>query len=236
MIDIGLMVSMVLVVAVPVFYERLRPISRAEPSLRFVDAATGAAVAGLVTGRLAALALDDPPSILRFPDLLIIRSGVEFWPGVLVAVVLVAVGAHRGAVDPWWRLGTLVVPSMLAYGIYDVTCVIRGGCYGPASELGLRPAGASSAMVPVGLLMGLVVIFGARLLRRMIDRGTEWPTICLGALAVVAVVRAIGSIWLPRLGDGFTRPHWTSIAVAVVACIALGTVMSIRHRQDEVER
>ncbi len=228
MIDVGLLVSMVLAFGVPLVYLRRRPVPGTDPSPSFVDAVLGAAVVGLVVGRLVALALDDPASIVRFPDVMIVRSGVEFWPGLVAAIAVIAVGARRSAVSPWRRLGAVLVPSMIGYGMYEATCVVRGGCYGPASEIGLRPSGASGPMVPVGLLMGLAVIAAALAVHRWIDRGAPWPAALLGGLAAVATVRAIGSIWLPRVGDELTRPHRTSIVVAAGAVVSLGVLVARR--------
>ena len=50
---------------------------------------------GVVVGRLIALALDDPTSLGAIRSILVIRGGVEFWPGVAAFAALVAWSGRR---------------------------------------------------------------------------------------------------------------------------------------------
>jgi hypothetical protein len=164
----------------------------------------------LVAGRLVTLALDDPRSLGRLSDMLVIRSGVELWPAVAVAVLVAAWSAKRAGVPPLERLAALAPLAMVGYSAYEASCVLREGCYGPASPVGLQPAGLSTTMVPVGLLVAAAVITAAAAIQHLGRRGGPAPVTVLAALAVVATVRATASFWLPKIGGGLTRQHWTS--------------------------
>ena len=95
MIDYGLLVSVIIAFGVPSLLMWWWPLDTApiaasgpEPP-GFLDVAVGPAFAGLAVGRLVTLALDDPNSLGSLSDMLIIRSGVEFWPGVIGAAAVV---------------------------------------------------------------------------------------------------------------------------------------------------
>lgn len=55
---------------------------------------------GLLVGRITTLALDDPNSIGSPLDMLVIRSGVEFWPGMAAAARVAAWQARRQGGSP----------------------------------------------------------------------------------------------------------------------------------------
>lgn len=70
-------------------------------------------------------------------------------------------------------------------------------------------------MLPVGVLVGVALgALGVVLARRA--PASPLTTTMLAA-AGVAVTRSIASVWLPRLGDGLTRPHRASIAISGLA-------------------
>ncbi len=114
MIDYGLLVSMIIAFGVPsllVWWWPLDvapgpPASGGTPG--FLDLALGPAFAGVAVGRLTTLAMDDPNSIGSLSDMLIIRSGVEFWPGVATAVVVVLWAEQRAGLPRLSRLAVLV--------------------------------------------------------------------------------------------------------------------------------
>ena len=90
MIDVGLLATIVIVLIVPSVFVRPWPASAAASGV--IDVSIGAMFVGLAVGRLTAVALDDPGSLTSLSDLMIIRSGVEFWPGVAAGFV----GGERG--------------------------------------------------------------------------------------------------------------------------------------------
>ncbi|MEL7155217.1 MAG: prolipoprotein diacylglyceryl transferase family protein [Actinomycetota bacterium] len=219
MIDVGLLLSMVAAIGVPTLAQRFWPIGTNDAS--FADLAALPALAGLIVGRLVAVAFESPSAFGRVGDLLIIRSGVDFWPGALTAVLIIGVEARRRGVGAVERLAALAPLALLGYAAYEACCLFRDGCFGPVAPLGLRPPGVATAMVPVGLGVAIVVAALAVVLRSRQERGATATEIVLGAVAGVALTRAVASIWLPHVGQGLTRPHRTSIVVAALAVVAL---------------
>ncbi len=235
MIDYGLLFSIIIAFGVPslVAYWWLLFIS--DESVGFFDVALGPALAALVVGRLVTLALDDPNSIGSIPDMIIIRSGVEFWPGVAAAVgLLVWSGRRAGEAGLAW-VAAVVPLAMLGYAGYEATCPFRDGCFGPQSAIGLRPPGLSTTMLPVGLFIAGAVVIGALVVRGLAARGHSPVVIVLVSAVVVASVRSVGSVWLPHVGEGLTRQHRTSIGVAVAATLGIiiaVTVSALRAPDD----
>ncbi len=231
MIDYGLLASMMLVMAVPSVVAYRWPLGPPDESPSFVDLALGPALLGLVVGRIATLAIDDPRAIGRLSDMLIIRSGVEFWPGALAAVAVVAWAGRRNGAGSLGYLAAAAPLSMIGYGSYEMACLLRDGCYGPESSLGLVPPGLTTTMLPVGLVAGLGTWLLAWVLRRWSEGGATPPTVLLSGLVSVALVRSVASIWLPHVGEGLTRQHLTSILVLAVAVSALaGSLLLERGR------
>ncbi|MEZ5379543.1 MAG: hypothetical protein R2733_23785 [Acidimicrobiales bacterium] len=154
MIDLGLLLSMVVTLGVPIVVarrwssggERSGDTDPLAPDL--LDVVLGPLLAGLVVARLTAIVLDDPAAFGRVTDVLIIRSGVEFWPGVVVAAIVAAAAARRSGVAVMARLAALVPLGLLGTAGYEATCVVRGGCFGPTSPVGLRPQGSAPRWCP----------------------------------------------------------------------------------------
>jgi len=219
-IDVGLLLTMIVAIGVPSLVARWWPLTTFDEPVGFLDVAIWPAMVGLGVGRLVAVALDGPSSLGSLSDLLIIRSGVEFWPGVAAAMLVAAWSAQRSGVAPLDRLADLVPLALIGYAGYEVTCLVRDGCYGPETSLGLQPPGTSTRMLPVGILAAIAVVVGAVVLHRQLGRRASW-TVVMGGLTVVAGVRSLAAIWLPHIGDGLTRQHWSSIAVLLATVPAL---------------
>lgn len=232
MVDVGLLVTIALIVIVVTVFVRPWPTSAAERGV--IDTASGAATIGLIAGRLAAVALDDPGALTKLNDLLIIRSGVEFWPGAAAAVAWLVVQARREHVGVWDRLAALAPAGLVAWAVYEATCVVRGGCPGPASLLGLHPDGLVTSVFPVGLAVGGFAAGFALLLSLAQRRGLPPRRTVLAAMTAMAITRSIASVWLPHIGEGLTRQHRTSLVVAAVGTGALAAdfiCSRSRHRE-----
>lgn len=242
MIDYGLLVSTIVAFGVPSLLVWWWPLEAApappasdEPP-GFLDIAVGPAFAGLAVGRLTTLALDDPNSIGSLSDMLIIRSGVEFWPGVATAVVVVLWGEHRTGLPRPRRLAVLAPLAIVGYAAYEAACVFRDGCFGPEGDIGLRPQGLSTTMFPIGWVMAAVLVVAAVAVRELAFRVRSRVVVVAAATVAVAGVRAIGSTWLPHVGEGLTRQHLTSIIVAVAASavLAFGLASTARRNQPNM--
>jgi hypothetical protein len=215
-IDVGLLLTMVVALGLPAVIARWWQLSTVDNSAGFFDVAIAPAFAGLAAGRLVAVTIDDPTALSSVSDLLIVRSGVEFWPGVAAAAVVAAWSAHRSAVSAVSRLGELAPLALVGYAGYEAACLVRDGCFGPDTAIGLSPPGTATTMLPIGVLAAAVVAVGAAVLHREQQRRTP-SAILAGGFVVVAAVRSIGSVWLPHIGAGPTRQQWSSIVVALVS-------------------
>jgi len=224
MLDRGLLLSIGAVLVALWLFGRTRRSD--EPALS--DLAFWPALIGLVVGRLVALGLDDPPGLRSMRNLLLLRGGVELWPGVAAGALAALVVLHRRH-RPLADAASLLVPSAVAaWAAYDLACLARDGCPGPASPLGLRPSGLHATQLPVGVVAGLLGLAAAVALRRRPTKhSTSW--LVLGALLVVSTLRSIESIWLPSLSARLTRQSATSIAVATGSCIGAALV-ALRRR------
>lgn len=240
MIDFGLLLSVILAFGIPALLARWWPLRSSdfpghEVPVGFIDLVLGPAAGGVVVGRLATLALDDPSSIGKLQDMLIIRSGVEFWPGALAAVALAAWSVRKSEIGVWVRLAALAPLSMVGYAAYEASCVFRSGCAGPVSSIGLRPDGVGARVLPVGILMGLGVVLGAWILRRWVRAQSSPVLSFVASVVVIAGVRSIGSFWLPKLGEGLTRQHQTSLIIAGLAVLAVGTLVLRSDRSAKID-
>lgn len=220
MIDYGLLVSMIIAFGVPALVGNWWVVTGRDGSVGFLDVAVGPAFAGLAVGRLTTLALDDPNSIGSISDMLIIRSGVEFWPGVAAALAAGVLSANLGLVSASRRLRDMAPLAMIGYAGYEAACIFRDGCFGPDSPIGLRPRGLTTTMLPTGWLMAAALALAAVGIRVLVSRRYPVTVVVGTAVLAVASVRAVGSIWLPHVGDGLTRQHLSSIGVAIIAAVA----------------
>lgn len=219
MVDVGLVVTGLLIVVILHVAVRWAPPHWHERR-EVLDALYGPAIVGVLAARLVAVMLDDPTSLGSIRALLVIRGGVEFWAGAAALLAVMWRGARRRHGRAWSDALVDLVPFVLwAYATYEATCVVRGGCYGPPTALGLVPEGLRERQLPVGLAVGAVVT----VLGVVVYRLARWPTgeRALLAVAGVATTRALASLWLPRLSDGLTRQHRESIVIAVVSLAAL---------------
>ena len=216
MIDAGLLLS-VLAVAAAVYVARWRyPRTTVAPGAA-TDRMLAPAIAGLFVGRIAFMLLDDPRGLLRPFDVLLLRGGIEFWPGVVAAAAVAARQARRDGVPAGERLRDLLPVALVGYAAYEATCIVRDGCFGPVSRVGLRPPQSAVTQFPVGWAIAAALIGLGGVLRGRDApswRGVAWAT------AGVAAVRLTASIWLPSIGSGFDR-----LAAANVGFLAFGAIL-----------
>ncbi len=226
MIDKGLLLTLAAIAGTLVAAVRIWPPRTVDRST-MLDLATSVGVLGVVVGRLFFMALEDPGGLTRIGDILIVRSGMEFWAGALVGLIYLVWTAHRRELPLWPLLADMAPYGLIAYAIFESSCLVRGGCPGPVAGVGLYPEGFANRVFPVGLAVALVILAAVPVVRRL-GRDHPQPTV-VATLALVAGVRAVASIWLPRVGEALTRQHRTSILVAAVAVVT-AIVLAVRSR------
>ena len=219
MIDVGLLVSMAIMLTIPALFVRPWPPAAVEAGI--LDTALGALTIGLAVGRLTSLAIDDAGSLTNLSDLMIIRSGVEFWPGAVAGLAWLAYRARREAQPVPLRLAAVAPAGLIAWSCFEATCLLRDGCPGPISAIGIRPDGLATRMFPVGLVVAAAAAGSAFALDRLHRRGLQSLYVVVLAVIAVAAIRSVASIWLPHIGSGLTRQHKTSIAAFAASVVAL---------------
>lgn len=228
MLDTGLLLSGA--AAVVAMWLAARALGAAWTASETLDRLLLPAVVGILAGRAVALVLDDPTSLQSLSAFLVIRGGVEFWAGAVAATATAAVAARRAGELALSTLAKLAPVALVGYAAFEASCLVREGCYGPHSAVGLRPDAISTPMLPLGVLVGMVLAAVAVLLGR---RVFEPPVVSVALVALaVGLTRSVASVWLPRLGDGLTRPHRESIAVTGIAAAVLVAAHLTRRRAD----
>ena len=179
---------------------------------RLVDLVTGPLVVGFVVARLAAMAAEDFGESLHLRDLALIRSGMEFWAG-LAAGLGWAAWRWRDERPGIWPVFAAITPfGLWAYSLFEATCLVRDGCLGPVSQIGLRPHGLQSRVFPVGLAVAVVLSIVGTVLHRAWS--LDALTVVFSGLTALAVVRAMAGIWLPAIGA--SRVERESVLAALV--------------------
>lgn len=228
MADYGLLLSIAALLSLPALFAWRHPLRTSDGQV-VSDVALPALGVGVVVGRVVSLALDDTRSLTRVGDFLIIRSGVEFWAGVVAGLLVIARSARRDQVGVLERFADIAPAALVAQAGYNLTCLVRDGCYGPDWALGPTPKGLSHGMLPVEL-MGSAALLAVAVLLASNRRSA--PITILAGLGSLALVRAVTSFWLPRLGEGMTRQHITSVVVASACAAALAMVAVTTRRRS----
>lgn len=231
MIDRGLLVSLAVMVVVVTVAGRAAP-PRTVPAAALWDLVLPALGAGVVAARLVTVALEDPAAFGTPRDLLIIRGGMSFWAGVGAAAMATAWPlrhrARRREVLP--RIADLAPYGLWGYAAFEVTCLVRDGCFGPPSTLGLRPLGLPETQLPVGLAVGLGAAVLGMAVRRIEARSPAQAI--LVAVGGLATVRWLAAFWLPHVSTGPSRQQVESFMVALASLLAWGLYRAMCRRRS----
>ena len=197
--DVGLLLTVLIVVGGTQLVLRIAPPTGFDRS-QLVEFFSTPVVVGLLAARVVFVLLDHPASVFLIRDLLVVRAGVEFWAGVVVAMVWVAVKGRRspGRAGAVFKLAAAVPYLLVGVALYEASCLVRDGCLGPVANVGLVPNGLGSRMVPVGLLVAGALGLAAVVLHRAWTLEAE-QTVLL-AFVVLGGVRLVASWFLPDFG------------------------------------
>lgn len=228
MIDTGLLASILIVAAGLHLFARWSPPTLIDrPALS--ELWVGPVLLGLVLARVVFVAFDDPTSLASVRDLLVFRSGLEFWAGAAVAVAGVTWKARHLQPGPLAVLGASMPFGLFGVALYEAGCVVRDGCFGPPSGLGLVPPGLERRMLPLGLFVCATLLAVGALLKRLWLLSPSFA-VAISGLSL-AGTRAVASRGLPSIGP--SRIQVESDVVAAVSAIA---VIALSIRWVRVER
>ncbi len=226
--DTGLLLTVLIVFGGVQLALRVLPPTAAD-RVEVVELLSTPLIAGLIAARLVFVLLDHPASVFQLRDLMVVRAGMEFWAGVLVALLLVLFRIRRSK-DRGGAATTLAVATpflLLGVALYEGSCLVRDGCLGPVASVGLGPSGLATTMVPVGVIVAVVLIVAALGLRHAWTL-TAAQTV-LTALVGVSGVRLVASWFLPAFGP--SRVERES-AFTLVASLAALLVLVAQHRRS----
>lgn len=184
------------------------------------DRLLGAALIGLVAGRLATMVSQGVNPIINLGDFVIIRGGIHTGAATLAFLTYLVwtTRSEPGAVDA-------LAPAVL-FGLagWHSGCVWRGSCLGTQSDLPWAWALEASDITrhPVELYAVIGLIVGAFVVSRLSWR----PWVRAGtALAIAAAVRLVTEPLRPSITGG--PVYWYLAAIVVgLAVAALGPRMS----------
>lgn len=218
MLDVGLLLSGIVVWFGVRLADRVTA-PRLSDRVEAVDRLLAPALCGVLVGRAVAAALDDPSSLRSVRSFLVVRGGVEFWPGAIAVLVVVLVAARRRRRPGLLEAAELVPFALIGYALFEATCLVRDGCYGPRSSLGLVPQGLDTRMFPIGIAVAAVALALAVALQR-----SWW--VAPGLRVVIAIsglgaIRGVAATWLPHLGSGMPRTQRESLTAMAVGFLVM---------------
>jgi prolipoprotein diacylglyceryltransferase len=165
------------------------------------DTMLAAAMAGLLAGRLAAMALAGVNPLARPADVLIVRSGVDTGWASLAAIVTVAVLGRR---DPLRAMDAAAPAALAGLAAWHGSCALRGTCLGTASDLpwAITASGGVVTRHPVEIYAALLLVFGAVVAARWGARSPRPGRLGGAAVMLAAAVRLVTEPMRPVLGTG----------------------------------
>ncbi|MDF1596457.1 MAG: prolipoprotein diacylglyceryl transferase [Acidimicrobiia bacterium] len=183
------------------------------------DTLLGAAVFGLVAGRIAAMLLTGTNPLTHPADIILIRGGVDTGFASIGALLFLIWAIRRSlpaALD-------LVSPAVLA-GLagWHGGCVFRGTCLGTRSEVpwAFAEPGSSLTRHPTELYAAFVFAAAALGALFLLRRLTRPGVVAAGALATAGAIRLITEPIRPSLGSG---PIWWYSAGLLVGAVLAAT-------------
>lgn len=177
------------------------------------DLIIGAAVMGLLVGRLTAMLLQGVNPLLSPSDILIVRGGVDTGAASIAALATLAWGL-RG--DLWRGLDAAAPAALAGLAGWHAGCLFRSACLGSASTLPWAWAQPGSPVTrhPTELYAAGLLAVAAVIAFRL---GARWRP---GVLAGAALVASA----LSRL---MTQPLRPAIGSTVVGWYVAGSVVGL---------
>jgi prolipoprotein diacylglyceryltransferase len=194
------------------------------------DLILGAAVSGLITGRLAAMVLSGTNPFTHPADILIVRSGVDTGFASLGALAFVAITSRRQLAA---TIDALAPAALAGLGGWHAGCLWRGACLGTTSSLpwAVAQEGSTITRHPVEIYAALALLVAAAGLLAWLRR--EVPSAGLvgaTALALAGTIRLATEPLRPSLGTG--PVGWYAAAIA----IGLGGLLAVRLRAGRTDQ
>ncbi len=186
------------------------------------DLILGAAVSGLITGRLAAMVLSGTSPFTHPVDVLIVRSGVDTGFASLGALTFVSLTSRRRLAATIDALGPAAMAGLAGW---HAGCLYRGACLGTASSLpwALAQEGSRITRHPVEIYAALLFLAAGLTLLWKLQRGRGSAGVVGAlALAIAGAIRLATEPLRPSLGSGPIGWYVAGIVIGIVGMLFAG--------------
>jgi len=180
------------------------------------DLILGAAVTGLITGRLAAMIIAGTSPFTHPGDILIVRSGVDTGFASLGALTFVALTSRRHLAAAIDVLGPAALAGLAGW---HAGCLYRGACLGIVSSLpwAVAQEGSNVTRHPVEIYAALLFLIAALALLWWLRRGVPWIGAAgAGALGLAGAIRLATEPLRPSLGSGPFGWYVAAIGIGLI--------------------
>ncbi len=186
------------------------------------DVALGAAVAGLLVGRLAAMALDGVNPLTNPGDVLIVRAGVDTGFASATAIVTLALLSRRETVVVADALAAATLSGLAGW---HAGCLLRDACAGTPSDLpwAITLDGSAVTRHPEGLYTALAFLVAAVALAAWKRRVPPTGLVAGAGLALAGSIRLVTEPLRPSLGSRPVAWYVAALVAGVVAVVLAAT-------------
>ncbi len=176
------------------------------------EAALGAAVAGVLVGRLSAMVRGGTNPLTHPGDILIVRGGIDTVAAAVTSLTALFSLTRR---DAWIRFDALAPAVLGGLAAWHGACLTRGACLGTPSRLpwAFAEHGGGVSRHPTELYAALLLVAGVILLIWWKRHHPPPGSVAGIALAVAAGARLATEPLRPVLGSGL---EWWYLAGMVV--------------------
>jgi prolipoprotein diacylglyceryltransferase len=190
------------------------------------DLIIGAAVTGLITGRLAAMILAGTSPFAHPADILIVRSGVDTGVASLGALAYVSITSRRHLLVTMDALGPAALAGLAGW---HGGCLYRGACLGTASPLpwAIAQEGSNVTRHPVEVYAALMFVAATTVLLWWLGREVRSPgMVGAVALGLAGAIRLVTEPLRLSLGSGPIGWYLAGIGIG----LAGGLLVRLRAR------
>lgn len=185
----------------------------AEDAPRAWDVLLGAAMAGLLVGRLTSMISAGTNPFTHLFDVILIRAGVDTI-GATLGFLLALGWAYRGRIVP--ATDALAAPVLFGLAGWHGGCLVRESCTGTETSLPWGLTGiADVSRHPVEVYTAVLLLVAAVLLARAWRRGSLIGLIGPWALTAAAGSRALTEPLRLHLGSGLLGIYLLGLAIGI---------------------
>jgi prolipoprotein diacylglyceryltransferase len=184
------------------------------------DLMLGAAVTGLITGRLAAMFLAGTNPLTHPGDIIIVRSGVDTGFASLGALTFVSLTSRRHLAGTIDALGPAAMAGLAGW---HAGCLYRGACLGTTSSLpwALAQEGSSVTRHPVEIYAALLFLTASLTLLWWLRRGVPWSGAAgAAAVSMAGAIRLATEPLRPSLGPGPIGWYLAAVGIGMIGVVA----------------